>query len=102
MAIASPTPKYATFAEVVERVGDIPLHRIRTHPEPGTARESDVLEIRARDDRLCELIDGILVEKTVGAYESRLAVLIATRIETFLKENNLGITLGADGMIRLL
>ena len=47
----------------------MPLTRIRRVPALGTATEQDVIEIDAHEDRLCELIDGILVEKTVGAFE---------------------------------
>jgi hypothetical protein len=49
-----------TFADVVERLGGVPLDRIRIVPAPGTATEQDVLEVLARTDRLCELVDGVL------------------------------------------
>ena len=39
-------------------------------PPPGTATEQDVTELVDHADRLCELIDGILVEKTMG-YKNR-------------------------------
>jgi Uma2 family endonuclease len=50
---------------------------------------------------LCELIDGVLVEKTAGAYESYLAVLIARLLAAFVDEHKLGFVLGSDGMTRL-
>ena len=34
-----------TLAQLVERLGRIPLERIRLHPYPGTATEEDVLRI---------------------------------------------------------
>ena len=37
------------------------------------ATEKDVLEVHAREERLCELVDGILVEKGMGFRESLLA-----------------------------
>lgn len=55
-----------TAADLVERFGPIPLGRIRFHPPPGEATQRDVVEIHDREDRLCELVDGVLVEKTVG------------------------------------
>jgi len=99
-AIAS-APGAWTAADLVERFGAIPLSRIRNDPPPGTAREDDVVEIHDREDRLCELVDGVLVEKTVGTYESYLAVLLVRMIGNFVDQNNLGIVLGADGMMRL-
>ena len=90
-----------TAADLAERWGPIPLHRIRHLPEPGTATEEDVIEIHNREDRLYELIDGVLVEKTVGAYESYLAVLLTHLMLGFVRPQRLGIVLGADGMMRL-
>ena len=40
----------------------------------GTATEKDVIEAEERENRLCELVDGTLVEKAVGFEESRVAV----------------------------
>jgi energy-coupling factor transporter ATP-binding protein EcfA2 len=40
-------------------------------PWPGTATEADLLRLVERDKRLCELIDGTLVEKPVGLIERR-------------------------------
>lgn len=90
-----------TAADLVERLGAIPLVRIRQFPAPGTAVEQDAIDINERKAGLCELIDGALVEKTVGAYESYLAVLIASLLATFVNEHKLGFVLGSDGMTRL-
>ncbi len=57
--------------------------------------------MQAQEDRLCELIDGVLVEKTVGYYASRIALLIGYFLEDFLGQHDLGIVLGADGMLQL-
>ena len=90
-----------TAADLVERFGPIPLHRIRHDPAPGTATERDVIEIHDREDRLYELIDGVLLEKTVGTYESYLAAWILQLLGAYVRECHLGIVLGADGMMRL-
>lgn len=52
-------------------------------------------------NRLCELIDGTLVEKTMGAFESYVGLQLATLLNEFLRLHNLGIALGADGMLQL-
>jgi len=88
-------------AELLEQFGPIPAWRIRQYPAPGTATEADVIELEAREDRLCELVDGVLVEKTVGFYESYLAMALSHLLRCFLDEHNLGIITGPDGMLRL-
>ena len=62
-----------TASEVIAHFGDIPIARIRTSPPPGEATEADVIELHERHDRLCELIDGTLVEKAMGWKEARPA-----------------------------
>jgi Uma2 family endonuclease len=90
-----------TAADLLEHFGPIPLHRIRHDPAPGTATEDDVVEIHLREDRLYELVDGVLVEKTVGTYESYLAVSLIEVLAGFVRKRRLGIVLGPDGMMRL-
>jgi Uma2 family endonuclease len=90
-----------TAADLVERFGAIPLVRIRQLPAPGTAVEQDAIDINERKAGLCELIDGVLMEKTAGAYDSYLAVLIASLLAAFVDEHKLGFVLGSDGMTRL-
>lgn len=102
MAIAaSGLPQHWTAADLHDHLGYIPLQRIRLYPPPGAATPDDVLAVQAQEDRLCELIDGVLVEKTVGYYESRLALLIGHFLEGFLDVYDLGIVLGADGVLQL-
>ncbi len=62
-------PMEWTLADLQERLGGIPAERIHLYPWPGLATENDVLEIHARTGLLCELVDGILVEKPMGFYE---------------------------------
>jgi Uma2 family endonuclease len=90
-----------TAADLLERFGPIHLRRIRNDPAPGTATERDVVDIHDREGRLFELVDGVLVEKTMGLQESYLAILIARFLAEFADSHDLGVVLGADGMARL-
>ncbi|MFH1920479.1 MAG: Uma2 family endonuclease [Planctomycetota bacterium] len=91
-----------TAADLAERFGAIPLYRVQRHaPALGAATEADVIEIHDREGRLYELVDGVLMEKTVGTYESYLALLLGQLLGVYVRENHLGIVLGADGIIRL-
>lgn len=90
-----------TLADLLARLGHVPPERIRLHPAPGTATEADVLVRPGGDKRLCELIDGVLVDKPMGYYESLLAALLIRFLGRFLDEHDLGFVLGADATLRL-
>jgi Uma2 family endonuclease len=90
------------LVDLQNHLGGIPLERIRLFPPPGYATAQDVTDIHEQEDRLYELTDGILVEKTLGWYESLLAGLILTRLNVFLDIYDLGLALGADGMLKML
>jgi Uma2 family endonuclease len=90
-----------TLADLNERFGPLPMWRIRTNPPPGTATEKDVSRIHETEDRLCELVDGTLVEKDVGYEESLLAGWLLTILNNFVRPSRLGYVAGADGMLNL-
>ncbi|MCE9566154.1 MAG: Uma2 family endonuclease [Planctomycetes bacterium] len=97
MAVAIETPT-ESFADLHARLGGVPLSRIRLKPAPGTATEEDLL--RARKP-VCELVDGVLVEKAVGTAESLLAGYILRLLWVHVEPDDLGVVLGADGHLRL-
>ncbi len=97
-----PAATIETVADLLESLGDIPPERIRMRRLPGTATEEDVLAIHASERRLCELVDGVLVEKLTGYDESRLGAEFIYALIEFLRRHNLGTAAGADGMLRLL
>ncbi len=90
-----------TVAELLDSLGGLPAERVRLQPPPGTATESDVVAVQVQDDRLCELLDGTLVEKTMGYYESSIATTLSRLLGNFVAAHDLGIVAGADGMLRL-
>ena len=96
MATATLPP--ATLAELLERIGDVAPDRIRLQPPPGTATPADVLALAdGEPKRLCELVEGVLVEKAMGHQESRIAMILGQLILNYLQEHDLGIVTGADG-----
>src|SRR5688500_3662698 len=101
---AAPLPSVAdaaTIAELLQRLGDVPASRVLLNPPLGTATEQDVLRLAEHDGRLCELIDGVLVEKPMGTPEALVAVAVVSALNTFVDEHDLGIVLAPDGMLRL-
>ncbi len=91
-----------TVADLLARFGPNLAARIRTNPAPGTATEADVLAIHDHEDRLYELVDGVLVEKVMGYFESYLACLLIQLLNNFVLPRRLGIIAGPDGMLRLV
>jgi hypothetical protein len=60
-------PIHWTMEDLQQHLGGVPASRIRLFPPPGTATEEDALFIASHEDRICELVDGILVEKTMAS-----------------------------------
>jgi len=95
-------PAEWTMADLLAGLGHIPLERIRMRPPPGTATEEDVLRAEGHTGRICELIDGVLVEKAMGYLESLLAGAVVEALRKYVRQRNLGIVLTPDGTLRIL
>jgi Uma2 family endonuclease len=90
-----------TVGDVFQRLGAIPFSRLQMTPPPGSATEQDVVDLQLRDDRLCELVDGLLLEKVMGSYESMLAMELGILLGQFIRTANLGRLLGESSLLRL-
>ena len=88
-------PLLYNVADLMNHLAVAP-ERIRLKPTPGEATEEDAIQ-----NKLCELIDGVLVEKAMGYYESRLAVALVYFLERYLETQPLGFLLDGTGMIRV-
>lgn len=96
--LEEPLVQTESLADLVQRLGDIPLSRIRLHPPIGTATEEDLLK---STQSTCELIDGTLVEKGMGYFEGRLAFILGVIIEEWLKSHPIGYANGEGALTRL-
>jgi len=93
---------WKTMADLLERLGGIPPERVWLDPLPGTAKEKDVIAAWSGvDKRLCELVQGTLVEKPMGTKEAMLAGFILYLLWDYLETNDIGLPVGADGAFRL-
>lgn len=95
------SPPLHTLADLLAYLGDIAPDRVRLQPLPGTATEADVLRIQAHEDRLCELVEQVLVQKAMGFRESFLAMALVAALQQFIMPRNLGLVTGGAGLMRL-
>lgn len=61
-----------------------------------------MINLAEQEDRLCELVEGVLLEKVMGWTESTLAVLLAGLLNAHVIPRNLGFVTGADGATELM
>jgi Uma2 family endonuclease len=100
MSTTTLAPPVETLADVMHRLGDIPLDRILMTPPPGSATPRDLLRLlEGEPKRLCELVEGVLVEKAMGNEESRLAMRLGYLLFAYLDEHDVGTVSGGDGPI---
>jgi len=90
-----------TIDDLLDALGGIEGRRVWLDPAPGTATEKDVL-LAERKDRLCELVDGTLVEKVMGFSEGHMALRIGRLLDEFAERHDLGLVAGADATVRLM
>jgi Uma2 family endonuclease len=92
--------RFHTLADFMDRIGNVPTERVRMNPPPGTATEADLLDTSITGDRGVELIDGVLVEKAMGARAEYVAFWLASLIQNYAFERRLGAVYGSQGPVR--
>jgi Uma2 family endonuclease len=80
----------------------IPAERIVLDPAPGTATKKHLIRENERKYRLCELVDGVLLEKPMGTKEGLLGGWLLHFLWQFLEAHRLGIVLGGDAALELM
>ena len=88
-------------AELLEDLGGIDPARVLLKKSREPATEADLIAINDSGKTLCELVDGLLVEKGMGYTESDLTLILAGFLRAFIVPRNLGILSGESGMMRL-
>ncbi len=87
---AKPQFSNLTLADLAQVFGPMPASRI--HMDPLLERRPPMMFWAAHrhDKRLCELVDGVLVEKVLGYEESVLAVVIITLLVHLVSAEKVG------------
>lgn len=101
LILTQPNPSW-TIDQLRRHFGMIPAERILLDPPPGTATEEDAYRLNEFEGHHCELVEGVLVEKTMGEEESELAIWLAHFMFSFLEKHNLGKLLGPDAFLRMM
>ncbi len=71
-----------------------------THTVPESMTAEDLLAMPDGNDY--ELVDGVLVEKPMGYYESRVAAELIILLGPYLRQHDLGVVAGEAGLLRLM
>ena len=104
-AAAEAPHEVRTAADVpglLRRLGDVAPERVLLDPLPGTATEADALRLKeSADMRLCELIDGTLVEKAVGDEEGFVAAELIGHLMPHVRRAGLGRVSASAGRKRM-
>jgi Uma2 family endonuclease len=101
MSTATSQERTRNIADLLKDLGGIAPSRVRLKQPLGLATEADLIEMNERGETLCELVEGLLVEKGMGYEESCLALALASYLRAFIVPRNLGLLSGANGMMRL-
>ena len=98
----APPPRFDNGAEWLNALGGVPLDRVIFDPWPGTATEADLIRlVDGEPKRLCELVDGTLVEKAMSVTASYVAALLIHFLNGHVIPRGDGFVTGADGMMRM-
>lgn len=98
MSINSALP--VTLDDYLVLLGGIPANRVRLPPPLSQAAIEDLI-IAHQQGSLCELVDGMLVEKAMGYEQSVVAATILRIIGWYVSKHGLGLVSGADGFFQL-
>ena len=94
-------PHSWTLGDLQRHLGDISADRVRLFPLPGTGTADDAEAVQQEGNRLCELVDGVLVEKPMESLKSLVAIEVAFALRRYLEDHPLGVVLGADGLLQI-
>lgn len=84
------------------QLGGVGLSRIVRDPTPGKATEEHLLRLAEQTDkRLCELIDGTLVEKVSTIGESMFGASIGRILDAYVRPINFGLVAGPNCPLRV-
>ena len=98
MALNAAVPN--RLSDILEELGRIAASRVRSEPAPGKATIADLIRVNV-EGCLCELVDGILVQKACGWKESLIVAALIQRLRQFVEIDNQGLIIGPDACFEI-
>ena len=89
------------LSDILEELGGIAASRVRSEPAPRTATIADLIRVNV-EGCLCELVDGILVQKACGWKESLIVAALIQRLRQFVEIDNQGLIIGPDACFEIV
>lgn len=103
MNTTMPAVSWKSVADLLHDLGDIPTERVRMDPQPGRVTFDELVAANeTRTGQVCEWVDGTLVEKATGWFESFIAMNLGGRFYRYLETHPIGLLLGPDAVLRIL
>ena len=103
MNTTMPAVSWKSVADLLHDLGDIPSERVRMDPPLGRVTFDELVTANeTRSRRVCEWVDGTLVEKAMGWFESFIAMNLSGYFFRYLETNPIGLLLGPDAVLRIL
>jgi len=92
-----------SVSDVLTDLGGIPAERLLAGASPTVPAQADLSDLAKAhaSGRLCELVDGVLVEKSMGYRKSLLAAILIEFLSRFARSQKLGLVSGPDGFAQL-
>ena len=92
----------ADFMKLLHDLGDIDPARICMSPLPGTVTFEMFLNyMETHEKPICEWVHNTIVEKAMGAHESRIGGLVVLHLGGYIDTHDLGIFYIPDGVLRV-
>ena len=88
------------LSDILEELGGIAASRVRSEPALGKATIADLIRVHV-EGCLCELVDGILVQKACGWKESLIVAALIQRLRQFVEIDNQGLIIGPDACFEI-
>lgn len=92
-----------SVSDVLTDLGGISADRLVAGASPTVPARADISDLAKAhaNGRFCELVDGVLVEKSMGYRESLLAMMLGRFLLEFVEKGQLGLVSGPDGFVQL-
>src|SRR4051812_5677678 len=92
-----------TVGDLLHRLGDVSPNRVRLDPPLCQAKVADLIAVNEQSRGVvCEWVEGTLVEKPMGQFESWISMIIGGELYVYLKAHDIGMLYGEAAVLEIL